>query len=106
METLLTSARVISFNRDGSLIATVAAGAKAIRIIESATGHESRTLQTGTTDEATRAEQAAFIKTIDPKTMAKLQKRDITTPEQIIEAVEAIGNYFQRKASGWRRRKF
>ncbi|HEX3227377.1 MAG TPA: hypothetical protein VHQ95_00350, partial [Pyrinomonadaceae bacterium] len=31
-------ARVISFNRDGSLIAAVAAGAKAIRIIESATG--------------------------------------------------------------------
>src|SRR5213079_1008340 len=33
-------ARVISFNRDGSLFAAVAAGAKAIRIIESATGHE------------------------------------------------------------------
>ena len=47
----LVGARVISFNRDGSLIAAVAAGAKAIRIIESATGHESRTLQTGTTDE-------------------------------------------------------
>ncbi len=88
---VLVGARVISFSRDGSLIATVAAGAKVIRIIEAATGHESRTLQTGTTDERTRAEQAAFIKTIDPKTIAKLQKRDITTPEQIIEAVEAIG---------------
>ena len=82
--------RVISFNRDGSLVAAVAAGAKAIRIIESATGHESRTLQTGTTDQVTRAEQAAFIKAIDPKTMATLQKRDITTPEQIIEALEAM----------------
>jgi WD40 repeat protein len=81
---------VISFNRDGSLIAAVAAGAKAIRIFESATGHESRTLQTGTLDQASRAEQAAFIKAIDPKTMAILQKRDITTPEQIIEAVEAM----------------
>lgn len=82
--------RVISFNRDGSLVAAVAAGAKAIRIIESATGHEFRTLQTGTTDQVTRAEQAAFIKAIDPKTMATLQKRDITTPEQIIEALEAM----------------
>ena len=86
----LLSARVISFNRDGSLIAAVGAGARAIRVFESATGRESRTLQTGATDEVTRAEQAAFIKTIDPKTMATLQKRNITTPEQIIEAVEAM----------------
>jgi WD40 repeat protein len=86
----LLSARVISFNRDGSLIAAVGAGARAIRVFESATGHQSRTLQTGATDEVTRAEQAAFIKTIDPKTMATLQKRNITTPEQIIEAVEAM----------------
>jgi len=89
--------RVISFNRDGSLIAAVAAGAKAIRIIESATGHESRTLQTGTTDAADRAEQAAFIKAVDPKTMAMLQKRDITTPEQIIEAVEAMASVSSEK---------
>jgi WD40 repeat protein len=93
----LMSARVISFNHDGSLIAAVAAGAKAIRIFESATGHESRTLQTGTTDEVSRAEQAAFIKTIDPKTMAILLKRDITTPEQIIEAVEAMGTISSEK---------
>ena len=93
----LLSARVISFNRDGSLIAAVAAGAKAIRIFESATGRESRTLQTGTTDEADRAEQAAFIKSIDPKMMATLQKRDITTPEQIIEAVEAMGTISSEK---------
>jgi WD40 repeat protein len=90
-------ARVISFSRNGSLIATVAAGAKAIRIIEAATGHEFRTLQTGTTDASARAEQAAFIKTIDPKMMARLQKRDITTPEQIIEAVEAIGTITSEK---------
>src|SRR6266404_1709893 len=90
-------ARVISLNRDGSLIAAVGMGAKSIRIIESATGHESRILQTGAMDEATRAEQAAFIKTIDPKTMAILQKRDITTPEQIIEAVEAMGTISSEK---------
>ena len=93
----LMGARVISFNRDGSLIAAVGAGAKAIRLIESATGHESRTLQTGTTDEVGRAEQAAFIKAIDPKTMAELQKRDITTPEEIIEAVEAMATISSEK---------
>ena len=92
-----TGARVVSFNHDGSLIAVVAAGARAIRIIESATGNETRTLQTGTSSEATRAEQAAFIKTIDPKTMAILQKRDITEPEQIIEAVEAMGTVSSEK---------
>ncbi|HZI86182.1 MAG TPA: caspase family protein [Pyrinomonadaceae bacterium] len=87
----LKGARVISSSSDGSLIATVAAGAKAIRIIEAGTGQEIRTLQTGTTDESSRTEQDAFIKAIDPKMMARLYKRDITTPEQIIEAVEAIG---------------
>jgi WD40 repeat protein len=92
-----TGARVIGFNRDGSLIAAVAAGAKAIRIIESATGHESRILQTGTTDAADRAEQAAFIKAIDPKTMAMLQKRDITTTEEIIEAVESMATVSSEK---------
>jgi WD40 repeat protein len=98
----LTGSRVISFSRDGSLIATVAAGAKAIRIIEAATGHESHTLQTGTTAAATRAEQAAFIKTIDPKTMEILQKRDITTPEEIIEAVEAMATISSDKLKAGR----
>ncbi|MDX6384407.1 MAG: hypothetical protein QOK48_1980, partial [Blastocatellia bacterium] len=93
----LLSARVISFNRDGSLIAVVGAGAKAIRIIESATGHEVRTLQTGTTNQTTQAEQAAFIKAIDSKTMATLQKRNITAPEQMIEAVEAMATISSEK---------
>ena len=93
----LVSPRVISFNRDSSLIAVVAAGAKAVRIIESATGHESRILQTGTRDAADRAEEAAFIKTIDPKTMATLEKRNITAPEQIIEAVEAMATISSEK---------
>jgi WD40 repeat protein len=93
----LVSPRVINFNRDSSLIAVVAAGAKAIRIIESTTGHESRTLQTGTKDAADRAEQAAFIKTIDPKTLATLEKRNITSPEQIIEAVEAMATISSEK---------
>src|SRR5262249_35562952 len=86
----LLAPRVLSFNRDGSQIAVVARGSKKIRIFESATGNEFSTLKTGTMDEATQAERAAFIKTIDPKTMDVLQKRDITTPEEIIEAAEAM----------------
>ncbi|HKO99496.1 MAG TPA: caspase family protein [Pyrinomonadaceae bacterium] len=93
----LLNPRVISFSRDGSLIATVGAGVKAIKIIDAATGHEVRTLQTEKIDAGSRAEQAAFIKTIDAKTMAKLQERDITTPEQIIEAVEAMGTISSEK---------
>lgn len=99
---VLTGARVVSFSRDGSLIATVTAGSKTIRIIEAATGTEFRTLQTGTIQESTRAEQAAFIETIDPRTMATLQKRDITTPEQIIEAVEAMGTISSEKLQAGR----
>ena len=94
---VLAGARVITFNRDGSLIATVAAAAKSIRIVESGNGNEFRTLHTGPSDEVTRAEQAAFIKTIDPKTIAMLQKREITTPEQIIEAVEAMATISSEK---------
>ncbi len=93
----LKGVRVICSSSDGSLIATVAAGGKAIRIIEAATGQEIRTLQTGTIDAGTRAEQATFINAIDPKMMARLQKRDITRPEQIIEAVEAIGTITSEK---------
>ncbi len=93
----LLAPRVISFNYDGSLIAVVTAGSKTIRVIETATGNEFATLQTGTTDEATQAEQAEFIKIIDPKTMAMLHQRDITTPEQIIEAVEAMATISSEK---------
>ena len=89
--------RVINFNRDGSTLAVVESGAKTIRIIDCASGLESRTLRTGTTDQVTRDEQAAFIKTIDSKTRATLEKRDITTPEQIIEAVEAIATMSSEK---------
>src|SRR5262249_49141388 len=61
----MANVRAINLNRDGSLIAAVGAGAKAIRIIDANTGLEARTLPTGTTDEMSRAEQAAFIKSID-----------------------------------------
>jgi WD40 repeat protein len=83
--------RAIGFSRDNRLLASVAAGSRVIRIIDIATGNELRTLQTGAIDESARAEQAAFIKSIDPKVMTKLQERNITTTEQIIEAMEALG---------------
>jgi len=86
-----TGFRIITFSRDGSLIAAIAPGAKAIRIFETTTAREYLTLQTGGTDAGTRSTQAAFIKSIDAKTMALIQKRDITSPEEIIEAVEAMG---------------
>ena len=74
----------------------VAAGSKSIRIIESATGHESQ-IPNGADGRTIQAEQAAFIKAIDPKTMAMLHKRDISSPEQIIEAVEAMGTISSEK---------
>ena len=85
-----TNFRVISFSRDGSLIAGVAPGAKAIRLFETSTGRGKFILQTGSTATDSQPTQTAFIKSIDPKTMAILQKRDITAPEQMIEAVEAM----------------
>jgi WD40 repeat protein len=85
-----TNFRVISFSRDGNQIAAVAPGSKAIRIFATNTGREILTLQTPGTDPSSSTKQAAFIKSIDAKTMAILKKRDITSPEQMIEAVEAM----------------
>lgn len=85
-----TNFRVISFSREGSLIAAVAPGSKAIRIFATNTGSEILTLQTRGIDPGSSSKQAAFVKSIDAKTMSILQKRDITTPEQMIEAVEAM----------------
>src|SRR4030095_6743806 len=84
------SFRVISFSRDGSLIAGVAQGAKVIRIFATTTGSEILALKTRGVDPDSSSRQAAFIKSIDSKTMSILQKRDITSPEQMIEAVEAM----------------
>ena len=83
--------RALAISRDNRLLASVASGSKVVRIVDVATGKELRALQTGTMDESARAEQAAFIKSIDPKVIAKLQGRGITTPEEIIEALESLG---------------
>ncbi|HEY9502662.1 MAG TPA: WD40 repeat domain-containing protein, partial [Pyrinomonadaceae bacterium] len=85
-----TNFRVISFSPDGNQIAAVAPGSKAIRIFATNTGSEILTLQTRGIDPSSASKQAAFIKSIDAKTMDILRKRDITTPEQMIEAVEAM----------------
>src|SRR6185436_19198224 len=82
-----TNSRVMSFSRDASLIAAVAPGSKAIRVFATKTGTEQFTLHG--IDTGSSSNQAAFIKSIDSKTLDILRKRDITTPEQMIEAVEA-----------------
>ena len=84
-----TNFRVISFSRDSNQIAAVAPGSKAIRIFSASTGSEILTLQTRGIDPGS-SKEAAFIKSIDSKTMSILQKRDITSPEEMIEAVEAM----------------
>jgi WD40 repeat protein len=83
--------RVLSFSHDGRLLATVAPGSKAVRLTDIETGRDVRTLQTGTTDAGVLAAKAAFVKSIDPQTIAGLRERGITTPEQIIDAVEGLG---------------
>ena len=83
--------RVLSFSHDGRQLATVAPGSKAVRLTDVETGGDVRTLQTGTTDAGVLAAKAAFVKSIDPQTIAGLRERGITTPEQIIDAVEALG---------------
>ncbi|HSE21784.1 MAG TPA: WD40 repeat domain-containing protein, partial [Pyrinomonadaceae bacterium] len=85
-----TNFRVIRTSRDASLIAAVAPGSKAIRIFATNTGNEILTLQTRGIDPDLSSKQAAFIRSIDAKTLAILQKRDITSPEEMIEAVEAM----------------
>jgi WD40 repeat protein len=93
----LLAPRVLCFNRDGNQIAVVTRGSKVIRIFDSTTGKEISTLQTGTVVDATPAEREAFIKTIDSKTMATLEKRDITTPEEIVDAVDAMAAFASEK---------
>jgi WD40 repeat protein len=83
--------RTLAISRDNRLFASVVSGSKVISIGELTTGKELRSLQTGTIDETARAERAAFIKSIDSKVISKLEERGITTPEQIIEALEALG---------------
>jgi WD40 repeat protein len=85
-----TNFRVISFSRDGSLIGVAAPGSKAIRVFATTTGSETITLQTRGLDPNASSKQAAFIKSVDSKTMDILRKRDITNPDQMIEAVEAM----------------
>lgn len=85
-----TNFRVISISRDASLIAAVAPGSKAIRVFATATGSEILTLKTRGIDPTSSSNQAAFIKSIDSKTMSILQKRGVTGAEEMIEAVEAM----------------
>lgn len=80
--------RVMSFSNDERLLATAGSGNKTISIIDIATGNELRALNTGTTD---KAAATAFLNTIDPKTLADFKNRGISSPEETIDAIEALG---------------
>jgi WD40 repeat protein/uncharacterized caspase-like protein len=80
--------RVIAFSGDERLLATAGGGNKAISIIDIAAGNELRALGTGSTD---KTAATAFLNTIDPKTLADFKSRGISSPEQIVDAIEALG---------------
>ena len=83
--------RVISFSNDERFIAVAASGSKRISVIDVATGTELRVLRAGAGDENASAPMTAFLNSIDPKTLADLQSRGIRSPEQIVDAIEALG---------------
>jgi WD40 repeat protein len=83
--------RVISFSNNERYMAVAAAGGKRISIIDVATGSELRALRAGAADENASAERTAFLNSIDPKTLADFQSRGIRSPEQIVDAIEALG---------------
>ncbi len=83
--------RVLAFSGDDRLFATSGGGDNTIRIIDVASGTELRTLNVSAVDKNADAERSAFLKTIDPKTLTDFQERGITSPEQIIDAIESLG---------------
>ena len=85
----LNDVRVIGFSKDERFIGMVG-GSKTISVFDTATGKELRALGSGS-DQNVAAERAAFLKTVDPKTLAEFQTRGIRSPEQIIDAIEALG---------------
>lgn len=88
--------RVISFSNDECLLATVGSN-KTISIIDVATGRELRSLNTTTRDQNAAAERTAFLNALDPKTLADFKARGITSPEQIADAIEALGTVANEK---------
>ena len=82
--------RVIAFSGDERLLATAGSN-KAISIIDVASGNELRALGTSTTDKTAASERTAFLNTIDPNTLADFKSRGINSPEEIVDAIEALG---------------
>ena len=80
--------RLIAFSGDERLLATAGGGNKAISIIDIATGNALRGLGARTTD---KTAATAFLNTIDRKTLADFKTRGINSPEQIVDAIEALG---------------
>jgi WD40 repeat protein/uncharacterized caspase-like protein len=91
LKTERSDSRVISFSQDGRAIATVAAGSKTIEITDVASGKQVQLLRAGEKEQSVGPEQVAFLNSIDPKTMAELKSRGITSIEQIIDAIESLG---------------
>jgi len=88
--------RVISFSNDERLLATVGSN-KTISIVDVASGHELRSLNIPSRDQNAAAERTAFLNTLDPKTLADFKSRGITSPEQIVDAIEALGTVANEK---------
>ena len=83
--------RVIAFSEDGRLLATAGSGNRAISIIDIASGNELRALSTSTTDITAASERPPFLNTIDPQTVADFKSRGINSPDEIVDAIEALG---------------
>lgn len=83
--------RLIAFSGDERLLATAGGGDKAISIIDIPTGNALRALGSNATDKNAAAERTAFLNMIDPKTLADFKSRGIISPEQIVDAIEALG---------------
>ena len=87
---------VFGFSSDGRLLAIVGASSKTIRIIDVGTGRELRALPTGASEDNSRPKQA-FLDAIDPKTLADLKERGITSREEIVDAIESLGTIANEK---------
>ena len=69
---------------------------KTIRIIDVGTGRELRPLATGASEDNSRPKQT-FLDAIDPKTLADLKERGITSQEEIVDAIESLGTIANEK---------
>ena len=89
--------RVISFSNNERFIALVAGGSKRISVFDVATGKELRTLSARNADENRSPARTAVLNSLDPKTMEDFRSRGIRSPEQVVDAIEALGSVANEK---------